>query len=649
MTTPKGNRPFPDILPAAEPAGIQPQSVQLLQQKNIELLQYIRAKTDRMLQVMGTVPLDPRELDDETLLAVDPIGIVADAFEQVLENLQSTKDELQAIFDSAGAGIIVVNARIEVVAYNNYCQNTFFNGQDNVHGKNLRSLICNNDEDQCIVEQILATRRRVEQNNFCYGGRHYQVVGTPLKSHDDRIERMVLLYTDISERRAAAQEIERLAFFDCLTGLANRVLLKDRLAQMLSRAGRHRENVAVLFIDLDRFKEVNDSLGHSFGDIMLQLIAERLCTTLRNSDTVGRLGGDEFVVLLEGVTDRRGVVEVATKVLQALSQPVQLGEREVYTGGSIGISLFPHDGSDVDTLFKNADTAMYHAKEQGRNTFSFYSADMHTSAMELLTLSGYLRQALERDEFFLVYQPQINSVTGEIVGVEALLRWNHPILGSVPPSQFIPLAEDTGLILPIGAWVLRTACRQAKQWINQGQPALRVAINLSAKQFRDPELVTLVRDTLRESGLPAHLLELELTEGMLIENLGCTLMTLRSLKSMGVTLAIDDFGTGYSSLSYLRHFPLDRLKIDKSFVQEISEQTGDAAVIIAAIIALAHSLKLCVIAEGVECREQLEFLRHYHCDELQGYYIARPLTPEAFEQLMQKFGNELSYCLLQHA
>ena len=340
---------------------------------------------------------------------------------------------------------------------------------------------------------------------------------------------------------------------------------------------------------------------------------------------------------------------VATKVLQALSQPVQLGEREVYTGGSIGISLFPHDGSDVDTLFKNADTAMYHAKEQGRNTFSFYSADMHTSAMELLTLSGYLRQALERDEFFLVYQPQINSVTGEIVGVEALLRWNHPILGSVPPSQFIPLAEDTGLILPIGAWVLRTACRQAKQWINQGQPALRVAINLSAKQFRDPELVTLVRDTLRESGLPAHLLELELTEGMLIENLGCTLMTLRSLKSMGVTLAIDDFGTGYSSLSYLRHFPLDRLKIDKSFVQEISEQTGDAAVIIAAIIALAHSLKLCVIAEGVECREQLEFLRHYHCDELQGYYIARPLTPEAFEQLMQKFRNELSYCLLQHA
>jgi len=648
MTVRSQIRPPAAIAPASASGQTPSVADQQLQQRNLELIKYIRAKTDRMLQVMGTVPLNPEELDDETLLTVDPIGIVADAFEQVLENLQSTKDELQAVFDSAGAGIIVVNSRFEVVAYNSFCQQAFFDGQGSVLGRNLRSLICADDEQQCIVEQILAVRRRVEQTNFRCADRHYHVVGTPLKGEGDQIDRIVLLYTDISERRAAAQEIERLAFFDCLTGLANRVLLKDRLSQMLSRAGRRSEQVAVLFIDLDRFKEVNDSLGHSSGDIMLQLIGERLCGTLRDSDTVGRLGGDEFVVLLEGVKARAGVVEVADKILHVLAQPVVLDQREVFTGGSIGIAVFPQDGRDVDTLFKNADTAMYYAKEQGRNTFSFYSADMHTVALELLTLSGYLRHAIDRDEFSLVYQPQVSLATGQVVGVEVLLRWQHPVLGEVPPEQFIPLAEDAGLILAIGVWVLNTACRQAMQWISQGLPAMRIAVNLSAKQFRDPELAHSVAQALQASGLPGHLLELELTEGMLIENLATTRSTLHALKAMGVGLAIDDFGTGYSSLSYLRHFPVDRLKIDKSFVHEINEQCGETTVIVEAIIALAHSLKLIVIAEGVESRGQIAFLKRHRCDELQGYYVSRPLVPASFEQLMRRLGSEPTFCLFHN-
>jgi len=626
-----------------------------LQTKNQELVSYIRAKTDRLLQVMGTVPLNPDELDDETLLSVDPIGIVTESFEQILEHLHktnsdlgATRDELQAVFDSVGAGIVVVNELMEVVAYNYYSLGAFFPDQGGVIGRNLRELICGHEEEECILDQILATKRRVEQTNFVHEGRHYHLVGTPLKSADNQVFRMVLLYTDITERRAAAQEIERLAFFDSLTGLPNRVLLKDRLNQMLTRAGRHKEKVALLFIDLDRFKEVNDTLGHGSGDLLLQVVAERLIACLRTSDTVARLGGDEFVVLLEGVEDREGVMEVASKLLAAMAQPVQLLDREIYSGGRLGISLYPYDGDNVDTLFKNADTAMYHAKEQGRNTFRFYSSDMHTSALEMLTLNSYLRHALERDELYLVYQPQISFLTGELVGVEALIRWEHPSLGMIAPDRFIPLAEETGLIVPIGTWVLQEACAQAAQWINQGLKPMRVAVNLSAKQFRNPGLVATIRTLLEQSRLPAHLLELELTEGMLIENITSTLETLKALKAMGVTLAIDDFGTGYSSLSYLKHFPLDRLKIDKSFVLEMAEKSGDSAAIVQAIIALAHSLKLTVIAEGVERQDQVEFLKQHCCDEMQGFFFSRPLKAEALEDLLKKCTQGPDFCLFNY-
>jgi len=617
---------------------------------------YIREKTDHLLQVMGTLPLRPEELDDDTLISLDPIGIVTDSFQQVMEHLQntnnalaSTRDEVQAIFDSAGAGIVVVNDKMELVALNNHSQSLFFLDHPEPTGKNLRELICGHLSEDCILEQILATQRRVEQPDFSHEGRHYHVIGTPLKGVEGNITRMVLLYTDITERKEAAQEIERLAYFDILTGLPNRILLKDRLDQMLSRAERRKELVALLFIDLDRFKEVNDTLGHGSGDMMLQIIAERLTGCLRNCDTVARLGGDEFVVLLDSINDRERIIDVAAKVLDVLAKPVHLDNREVFTGGSIGISLYPFDGDNVDTLFKNADTAMYHAKEQGRNNFQFYCSEMNSSALNVLIMSSNLRHALDRRELFLVYQPQISFLSGGLIGVEALLRWNHPTLGMIPPDHFIPLAEDTGLITSIGAWVLETACQQVVSWMNKGLPAVQVAVNLSAKQFRDPNLIETISASLQRSGLPPHLLELELTESMLIENIITTRSKLQLLKDMGIKLAIDDFGTGYSSLSYLRHFPIDRLKIDKSFIQEITEKSDDSAAIVEAIIALSHSLGLSVIAEGVESQDQVMFLLRRSCNELQGYYFSHPLLPESLEELLIRTNNGEDFCLYHYS
>jgi diguanylate cyclase (GGDEF)-like protein len=520
-----------------------------------------------------------------------------------------------------------------------------FDGEEQVLGKNIRHLICGHDTEECILDQILSSKCRVEQNNFQHNGRYYHLVGTPLKDGEGSIQHMILLYTDVTERRTAAQEIERLAFFDSLTGLPNRVLLKDRLSQMLNRAERRSVLVAVLFIDLDHFKEVNDTLGHSSGDLLLQKVAERLTGSLRSCDTVARLGGDEFVVLLEDLNDRDAVTDVAVKLLTSLNEAVQLGERKVYTGGSIGVSLFPDDGSDVETLFKNADTAMYQAKALGRNRFCFYSEEMHESVMEQLTLSSSLRLACDRKEFYLVYQPQINLATGQLVGVEVLLRWEHPALGMIPTDRFIPVAEETGLMVPIGAWVLETACLQVMQWVRQGFPELRIAVNLSLQQFRDPGLVETIQAVLHCSGLPSHLLELELTEKVLVADITSSRATLQKLKALGITIAIDDFGIGYSSLSYLRHFPLDRLKIDMSFVQDIAEQSDDAAVIIDALIALAHGLNLSVIAERVEFTEQVLFLKQRLCDELQGYYISRPLPRETFEQVLKQCVQESDFCL----
>jgi len=389
-----------------------------------------------------------------------------------------------------------------------------------------------------------------------------------------------------------------------------------------------------MFLDLDRFKSVNDKLGHSCGDELLKVTARRLADSVRRSDTVARLGGDEFVVVLSDFDQEDGLAGIAHKILENLARPVMLGDHEIATTVSIGIAVFPGDGDTSQTLLRHADIAMYQSKERGKNTYQFFSHEMNARVQERLTLETSLRYALERDELFLLFQPQLDLVSGRLIGMEALLRWNHPDLGLLTPEKFIPVAEETGLILEIGGWVLDAACRQVNIWKNMGYAALRLAVNISGRQFNHPCFIDMIDHILESTGFDPAQLELELTESTIMENAEVTIMTLTDIKVRGLNLAIDDFGTGYSSLSYLKHFPFDRLKIAQSFVRDVTADPDNAA-IVDAVIAVAHSLNIKVIAEGVETRQQLEFLRTRHCDELQGYYFGRPLSPEKFQELLE--------------
>jgi len=440
---------------------------------------------------------------------------------------------------------------------------------------------------------------------------------------------------DHEEDRARSHErISYLANHDALTGLPNRLMFGEQLEQALSHAQRHQRTCAVLFIDLDRFKLINDSLGHDAGDELLQVMSARLKSCLRASDVVARLGGDEFVVLLREVSEVHHIGAVARKILDAALEPIELQGQECRISASVGISVYPSDARDAATLMKNADMAMYSAKEEGKNNFQFFSSEIRSQSMERLTLETRLRRALERKELLLHYQPKLDVRSGNITGVEALLRWASPEQGMVAPGEFIGLAEETGLIVPIGRWVLRTACAQNAAWIRAGVTPVSIAVNLSARQFATDSLVDDVELALRESGMPAHLLELEITEGMVITNPERALRLLTKIKTMGVRLAIDDFGTGYSSLAQLKHFPIDTLKVDRSFIRDIPNDNEDRA-ITEAIIAMGKSLGLNVVAEGVETARQLDFLRHKDCDEMQGFYFSKPVAPDALEQLLR--------------
>ena len=451
---------------------------------------------------------------------------------------------------------------------------------------------------------------------------------------------------EIADRTAVAlsnaaweEKLYHQAHYDALTDLPNRVLLRDRLEQAMHRAARECTCVAVLFLDLDRFKSINDSLGHAAGDLFLKEMASRLSGELRECDTVVRFGGDEFIII---VPDLAGDVHIVStistmceNILAATLEPFSIDDHEIKLTSSIGVSLFPQDADNFDDLLKNADSAMYHAKAQGRDNYQFYAHDLNAAAMQHFNMQNDLHRAIDNDELELFYQPQIDLQTGALAGAECLVRWQHPELGLVPPSRFIPIAEDTGLITTIGEWVMRTACAQSRVWQDSGLPAVRMAVNLSARQFRDRDLVVVVGDILAETQLQVHLLELEVTEGAIMTDIDRTTATLEALSDMGVRIAVDDFGTGYSSLSYLAQFPLDVLKIDQSFVRDIVERS-DVASVVSAIVGLAHSLDLTVVAEGVETPEQVEFLRALGCEEIQGYLYGRPLSATDFEDLLRR-------------
>jgi diguanylate cyclase (GGDEF)-like protein/PAS domain S-box-containing protein len=449
-----------------------------------------------------------------------------------------------------------------------------------------------------------------------------------VRDAEGKLSHYIASFTDITERKKAEAQISQLAYHDALTSLVNRFSLQRQLEQALAMARREQRALAVIFLDLDRFKTINDTMGHAMGDDLLVEVARRLLDNVRDSDIVARLGGDEFVVVLTEVEDAGAAAHVADKILQAVAKPYRIGEQDLRSTASLGLAFYPNDGEDGDTLMKNADTAMYHAKSLGRNNVQFFTAEMNLSAVKRLTLDRDLRVAVETRQFELLYQPQLDSRTGRIVGVEALIRWRHPQNGQVPPVEFIPLAEETGLILPLGEWVLDEACRQLRAWRDAGIVDVTMAVNLSAHQLRSPELLAHVAHALEKHGLAGGDLELEVTESVAMHDPATSISQLKALRDLGVRLSIDDFGTGYSSLSYLKLLPIHTLKLDKSFVRDIETDSNDVA-ICTATIALAHNLGLAVLAEGVENEAQRHFLASHHCDFMQGYLFSKPLPAAA--------------------
>jgi len=444
------------------------------------------------------------------------------------------------------------------------------------------------------------------------------------------------LEREVGERKRAERKVRALADHDALTGLPNRRLFKDRVRMAIGQARRHRRLPSVLFLDLDRFKLVNDSLGHDVGDLLLKKVGERLAAAVRETDTVARLGGDEFTILLPDAGQATDVARATEKILAALRRPFDLEGREVYITPSVGIAIFPEDGQDVDALIKNADTAMYRAKEAGRDNYQLYTAAMNAQALERLGLESRLRKALEKGELEVHYQPVVSIEGGGVHGVEALLRWRHPDRGLVSPADFIPIAEATGLIVPIGAWVLGQACRQARLWDGEGDLApVCMAVNLSARQLQQSDVVTQVEDALRQSGLDAARLELEITESSAIQSPDAAIRTLEQLRELGVRISLDDFGVGYSSLTYVRRLPIDTVKVDRSFVRDVCTDAADAA-IVSAVIEMSHLLGFSVVAEGVETEDQLAWLRARGCDRLQGYYFSPAVLPDACAELLRE-------------
>jgi diguanylate cyclase (GGDEF)-like protein/PAS domain S-box-containing protein len=555
--------------------------------------------------------------------------------------LLATEEKLSGILDSID-NVVWSASDSELLYINSIAEEIYGRSLDQFfQNRNLLHEVVHPDD---LAHVRLQHEKLIQQNSAMLEYRIVRPDGTirwlevrskVVRNADGTMLRIDSVGMDITERKEHQARIEHLADHDALTNLANRNLLGDRVSQALHHTHRTGRLLVLLFLDLDRFKDINDSFGHALGDLLLKQVAVRLQTAIRESDTVARQGGDEFIILLLDVQDLPDAINAINKVISVFSEPFMVSGHELHMTASVGATVFPSDGEDMPILLRNADTAMYEAKADGGNTFHFYSKDMSARALDQAVLESALRRAIDYGELELFYQPLVEIGSGRIIGAEALIRWRHPHRGLIEPERFIPLAEKIGLIVPIGEWVLKTACKQNREWQNAGLPTIHIAVNLSARQFAQEGLVELVDMALRESGMDAACLELELTESMAMNGAEHFMAKLRKLKAMHVRLSIDDFGTGYSSLSYLKRFPLDRLKIDKSFIRDIATNSDDAA-ITCAIIALAHSLDFKVIAEGVEIREQLSFLQANKCDEFQGYYFSEPLSVSAFTGLMRR-------------
>jgi diguanylate cyclase (GGDEF)-like protein len=454
------------------------------------------------------------------------------------------------------------------------------------------------------------------------------------------------LVLNVEQRKRAEERIRHLAYHDALTDLPNRSLLEDRLTTALAQAHRKSRMLALLYLDLDRFKRVNDTLGHSLGDHILQSVAERLTSIVREADTVARVGGDEFTILLPEISQAQDAIDVADRILRELRRPVMVDHRELPATTSMGIAFYPDDAEEADTLLRNADIAMYRAKEQGRDNYQLYTAAMNARIAERFAVENDLRRALDRNEFVVYYQPQVDLSSQQIVGVEALVRWEHPTRGLMLPADFIPVAEESGLIVPLGEWVLRTACAQAKAWQEAGLPPIRLAVNLSGRQFQQRNLGEMVERALNETSLEPRYLQLEITETVVMHDMDFTIATLNNLKAMGIQIAIDDFGCGHSSLNYLKRLPIDDVKIDRSFVHDLATDPSDAA-IVGSVVAMTRELNLNVVAEGVETEEQLAFLKERQCDVVQGFLFSRPVPPDAVEKIIAS-GTPLEMIPLGH-
>jgi diguanylate cyclase (GGDEF)-like protein len=558
--------------------------------------------------------------------------------EKILERAISLS---QATLEATADGILIVDENRKIAGHNELFRqmwkipkNVLITGNDEEAVKYVLGQV--KDPTQFLANLDRYYNLQPDSNDFGLvefkDGRLFEKYTMPQRL-DNRVIGRVFSFRDITKRKEMEQQLIYQATYDALTHLPNRVLLEDRLTQAIHRAKRSKTKVATLFFDLDRFKLVNDSLGHNVGDMLLQAVAHRLESCIRDSDTLARWGGDEFVVVLSDVETHADVIPIIERCQKELAEVFKIDSQEIGITSSVGVSVFPTDGSNVNALLKNADSAMYNAKKEGPNFYSFYKSHMNERAVEMLELERDLRYALENNEFILHYQPMVDLRNNTIIGMEALLRWIHPKRGMIPPLQFIELAEETGLIIDIGEWVLRTACAQTKAWQTAGLPKVKVSVNLSGHQFRHKDIVQSVSDILNITQLSPQYLELELTESSIMGNTELYLRAMENLKALGISLSIDDFGTGYSSLSYLKRFPVSKLKIDRSFIKDLPQDEDDG-VIVLAIIAMAQQLKLSVIAEGVETEEQIQFLKENHCHEIQGYYFSKPVEKDAFAKLL---------------